>query len=72
MDLTMVDVTDVPDVKRGDDVVLMGKDNNEEITAEELANYAGTIPYEIYCSINQRVPREYVVRSQKLKVGNES
>ena len=72
MDLTMVDVTDIPDVKVGDGVVLLGKDNNEEITAEELANYAGTIPYEIYCTINQRVPRKYVVRSQKLKVGNES
>lgn len=72
MDLTMVDVTDIPDVKVGDGVVLLGKDNNEEITAEELANYAGTIPYEIYCAINQRVPRTYVVCSQKLKVGNES
>lgn len=71
MDLTMVDVTDIPDVKMGDDVVLMGKDGNEEITAEELANYAGTIPYEIYCSFNQRVPREYVAGRQKLKVGNE-
>jgi alanine racemase len=67
----MADVTDIPDVKMGDDVVLMGKDDNEEITTEELANYAGTIPYEIYCSFNQRVPREYVAGRQKLKVGNE-
>jgi alanine racemase len=71
MDLTMVDVTDIPDVRTGDDVVLMGTDNNEEITAEELASYAGTIPYEIYCTLNQRIPREYVGGRQKLKVGND-
>ena len=52
-------------------MVLMGKDNNEEITAEELASYAGTIPYEIYCTLNQRIPREYVGGRPKLKVGND-
>jgi alanine racemase len=71
MDLTMIDVTDIPEVKTGDDVVLLGRDENEEITAEELASYAGTIPYEIYCSFNRRAPRKYVFGSQALKVGNQ-
>ena len=44
----------------GDEVVLLGRQGGEEITAAELAERAGTIPYEIVCRIGVRVPREYV------------
>ena len=60
MDMTMVDVTDLPDVKPGDEVVLIGKQGGGTITAEEVADWAGTINYEIYCALSHRVPRYYV------------
>ena len=60
MDMCMIDVTDLPDVKVGDDVVLLGRQGGEEIRVEELASIAGTIPYEIFCSIGRRVRRVYI------------
>lgn len=59
MDMCMIDVTDLPDVKDGDEVVLIGRQGNEEIRVEEIASLAGTIPYEIFCSIGRRVRRVY-------------
>ena len=60
MDLCMVDVTDIPNAQLGDEVVLMGRQGEEELTAYELAEWADTIPYEIPCSISDRVARTYV------------
>jgi len=57
MDLCLADVTDVPGVAAGDEVVLIGRQGDEEIRAEELAARAGTISYEIFCGIGPRVPR---------------
>lgn len=59
MDLIMVDVTDVPGAKQGDEAVLIGSQGKETITAEEVALKAGTISYEIFCGISARVPRVY-------------
>ncbi len=59
MDLTMLDVTDIKNVHEGDEVTVIGKDGNDEVTVEEVAEKAETIPYEILCGINKRVPREY-------------
>jgi alanine racemase len=59
MDLCMVDVTDVRGVEIGDEVVLMGTQGQESITAHDLARWAGTIPYEIVCGVGPRVPRVY-------------
>jgi len=59
MDQIMVDVTDIKDVKTEDVAVLIGNQGNEEITATEVARIAGTIPYEIFTSINKRVQRVY-------------
>lgn len=56
MDQIMVDVTDIPDVKLGDEVVLMGAQGSERITPEELADIADTIPYEIMLAARARVP----------------
>lgn len=60
MDVFMADVTDIEDVRTGDEVTLIGKDGAEEITAGELGNLSGTISYEILCSVSKRVPREYI------------
>ncbi|OGP14825.1 MAG: alanine racemase [Deltaproteobacteria bacterium GWA2_54_12] len=60
MDLIMVDVTDVPGVKAGDEAVIIGAQGAEVITAEEVADKAGTISYEIFCRISARVPRIYI------------
>ncbi|UCD71389.1 MAG: hypothetical protein JSW70_10410 [Syntrophobacterales bacterium] len=57
MDHTMVDVTGVGDVAPGDEVVLMGKQGGDEITAEEIAEKIGTISYEVLCMVGKRVPR---------------
>ncbi|KPJ61776.1 MAG: hypothetical protein AMJ42_00940 [Deltaproteobacteria bacterium DG_8] len=59
MDMVMVDVTEVPGVSLGDDVVLMGSQGNENITIEEIAEKIGTISYEVFCGITPRVPRIY-------------
>ncbi len=57
MDQCMVDVTHLPEARMGDTVTLIGRDGAEEVTAAELAEKAGTIPYEIVCGISKRVPR---------------
>lgn len=60
MDQMMADVTDIPGVAPGDRVTLMGLDGNECITAEELANWADTISYEVLLSATGRVSREWI------------
>ena len=60
MDLMVIDVTNIDDVQVGDEVVLMGRDGNEEISCAELAERAGTIPWEIVTRIGARVQRVYV------------
>jgi alanine racemase len=60
MDWTLLDVTDVEDVKIGDTTVLIGERDGQRITAGELAGHTGTISYEITCGINRRVQRIYV------------
>ncbi len=60
MDLTMIDVGHIPDVALEDEVVIMGRQGNEEITADEIAGHAGTINYEIVSSLTSRVPRIYI------------
>ena len=63
MDLTLIDVTDVPGVENDDQVTLLGwnRSNPElKITAEDLARIVGTLSYEVTCGIGERVPRIYV------------
>ena len=61
MDQMMCDITEVGDVSVGDEVVLLGRQENGYISADELADLAGTISYEILLSINSRVPRVFLV-----------
>ncbi len=59
MDLTLMDVTDVPGVRRGDIVTLIGADGDLSVPAEDIARTAGTLSYEITCGVSARVPRVY-------------
>jgi alanine racemase len=60
MDLMMSDVSQVENLQLGDEVILMGRDGNEEISCAELATMAGTIPWEITTRIGERVKRIYI------------
>ena len=60
MDQCMVDVTDVPDVKVGDEVIVMGTDGVNTVSADYIAEKTGTINYEITCALGQRLPKVYV------------
>lgn len=60
MDMTMVDLTDCEEARIGSDVVLMGRQGDQTISADELAEWAGTIAYEIVCRVSKRMPREYL------------
>ena len=59
MDLTAVEIGDVPEARAGDEVCLIGRQGDEEITAREFAGWCSTIPYEVLCRIGNRVPRVY-------------
>ncbi len=63
MDLTMVDVTEIPAVRTGSEAVLIGAQGELRVTADDLAALIGTIPYEILCAIGPRVPRFYLPSS---------
>ena len=60
MDQTILDVTDIPGVEIGDEAVIIGRQGEQSISAYELADLAGTIPYEVLCNIAARVPRVVV------------
>lgn len=60
MNLTMVDVTDVPESSLEDEVVLIGRQGSEEVTADQLAAWAGTIAYEVLARLSPTIPRGVV------------
>lgn len=60
MDQFMVDVTEIADVKAGDEATLVGQDGEAYIGVEELGELSGRFPYEFVCGISKRVPRIYV------------
>lgn len=60
MDQCMIDVSNIENVKTGDEVILMGEDKGIKMTAEEIGNLLGTINYEVTCMISKRVPRVYI------------
>lgn len=57
MNITMVEVTDIAEVRLEDEVVLIGKSGDEEIRAEQFGAWAGTINYEVTTRVNERIPR---------------
>jgi alanine racemase len=60
MDLTTVDVIGIPSLRAGDSVMLLGKEGNVSIDAQQMARTAGTISYAVLCGIHARVKRVYV------------
>lgn len=60
MDMTLIDVTHIPEASLGSEVVLFGRQGDEEILVDEIAAKAGTISYEVLCNITNRVPKEYL------------
>jgi alanine racemase len=60
MDMTMVDVTDIPGVGVNDEVVLFGRQGESEIHIDRMAEWLGTINYEVTCIVGKRVPRVYI------------
>ncbi|MDD5823559.1 MAG: alanine racemase [Firmicutes bacterium] len=59
MDQCMIDVTDAGDVKLGDEVVIIGRQGDCEITADDIAKATGTISYEVTCGLGQRLPKQF-------------
>ena len=64
MDMVMVDVTAISGVEIGEEVVILGNQGQETISAEEIAQKAGTISYEFFCGISKRVPRVYLKKGK--------
>ena len=60
MDMTMIDVTDIPGIKQGEEVIIIGGENEVRITADDIAAWTGTISYEVLCGIGERVDRVYI------------
>jgi alanine racemase len=60
MDLTMIDVTDIDDISIGEEVVLLGQQGDDIITAKELSTRINTIPYEVITSLGNRANKEYI------------
>lgn len=67
MDQFMVDVTDIDGVEVNDEVVLMGKQGDKEITADFIASVLDTINYEVFCTLSKRVPRQYIQDGKVVK-----
>jgi len=60
MDLTLIDVTNVPGVQTEDEVTFLGREGELAVSAEEVARTAGTLSYEVTCGVSERVPRIYL------------
>lgn len=67
MDQCMIDLTDVGEVKVGDEVILMGTDGNLKFDADDIAPLLGTINYEVLCMVGRRVPRVYTKGGKVVK-----
>lgn len=67
MDQFMVDVTDIPEVQFMDQAVLIGEDQDDRITVEELAELSGRFNYEFVCCLGKRIPRVYTSGGQIVK-----
>ena len=68
MDQCMIDITDVDGVKVGDEVILIGEDENNKFDADIVGELIGTISYEIVCMIGKRVPRVYIRKGEVVKI----
>jgi alanine racemase len=60
MDLLMVDISDIPEAREGDGVVLIGSQHSEHIPISKISEWAGTIPYEILSGLSPRIQRVFI------------
>jgi alanine racemase len=67
MDMAMADVSHLPEVQPGDEVVILGRQADDEITLDELAESAGIIPHELLVRLSSRAPRVYLREGQPIK-----
>ncbi len=70
MDQCMIDVTDIENVKTGDEVIILGEEGDLKFNADDMAEALGTINYEILCRIKSRIPRVYIKNKEVFKVRN--
>jgi len=70
MDQCMIDVTDVENVKTGDEVIILGEEGDLKFNADDIAGALGTINYEILCMLKSRIPRVYIKNKEVVKVKN--
>ena len=70
MDQFMIDVTDIGNVKSGDEVILLGKTDNIKFDADDLAKCCDSINYEVLCLLKKRVPRVYIKDGKIFDVKN--
>ena len=70
MDQFMIDVTDIPNVKTGDEVILLGESNGIKFNADYIAKCMNSINYEVLCLLKKRVPRAYIKTGQIIHVEN--
>ena len=70
MDQFMIDVTNIPDVKIGDEVILLGEKNSLKYNADDMAEKLGTINYEVTCMLKSRLPRVYIKNKHIINVKN--
>jgi len=71
MDQTIIDVSDIPAVRAGDEVIALGRQGDEEVTADDLAALAGTIGYEIVTTVGRRVARLYVQGGRPFRLASQ-
>lgn len=70
MDQCMVDITEVPNVKVGNEVILIGEEGNSKFNADDIAELIGTINYEVICMIGKRIPRVYKLNGEIINTRN--
>lgn len=70
MDQCMIDVTDIENVKTGDEVIILGGEGDLKFNADDIAEALGTINYEILCRIKSRIPRVYIKNKEVFKIRN--
>ncbi len=70
MDQCMIDVTDIENIKTGDEVIILGGEGDLKFNADDMAEALGTINYEILCRIKSRIPRVYIKNKEIVKVRN--
>ena len=71
MDQFMIDVTDIDNVKSGDEVILLGESNEVKFNADDLAKCMDSINYEVLCLLKKRVPRAYIKNGEIIHVKND-